>query len=114
MLVYARDNAVAAPTDAQLGAAVVALRMLADETRLCLMWHLSRENHDVGTLARLSGAARPSVSQHLAKLRLAGLVHAERIGRRVVYTVAGGHVRRLVDEALMAADHQVSGLPPHD
>ena len=96
-----------------MDAAVTALRMLADPTRLRLLWLLRDGEHDVGTLAAALGGARPAVSQHLAKLRLAGLVRVRRDGRRAVYTARGGHVRRLVNEALHAAEHQLAGAPDH-
>ena len=55
---------------------------------------------------------RPTVaSQHLSKLRFAGLVEGKRDGRRVVYRLRGAHVRNLLAEALFHADHQVSGEP---
>ncbi|GAA0736843.1 helix-turn-helix transcriptional regulator [Dactylosporangium roseum] len=102
------------PAEAQVEAAVTALRMLADPTRLRLMWHLSVGEHDVATLTAQVGAARPAVSQHLAKLRLAGLVTVRRDGRRSVYRARGGHVRRLVAEVLFAADHHLTGAADHD
>ena len=117
---YARDNAATAgdgqqlPTSAQIDTAVTALRMLADPTRLRLLWLLREGEHDVGSLAAAVGAARPAVSQHLAKLLLAGLVRVRRDGRRALYTARGGHVRRLVTEALHAVDHHVTGTPDHD
>jgi DNA-binding transcriptional ArsR family regulator len=118
---YARDNAATAshmqqglPSAAQIDAAVTALRMLADGTRLRLMWLLCDGEHDVSSLAATVGAARPAVSQHLAKLLLAGLVTTRRDGRRALYTARGGHVRRLVTEILQAADHHLSGEPDHD
>jgi DNA-binding transcriptional ArsR family regulator len=120
VLMYARDNTATAndlqelPTGAQVEVAVTALRMLADPTRLRLMWLLSAGEYDVGSLATALQVARPAVSQHLGKLRLAGLVTVRREGRRALYTARGGHVRRLVAEALHAADHQVSGVPEHD
>ncbi len=116
---YARDNVATAggtqqpPTDAQIEAAVTALRLLADPTRLRLLWLLGTGEHDVGSLAAAVGAARPAVSQHLAKLRLAGLVTMRRDGRRAVYAARGGQVRRLVIEALHAADHHLTGVPDH-
>lgn len=88
--------------------------MLSDGTRLRLMWLLSAGEHDVGSLARSLDVARPSVSQHLAKLRLAGLVHARREGRRVLYRARDAHVRALIAEALFHADHEVSGIPRHE
>lgn len=93
---------------------MTALRMLADPTRLRLLWLLREGEHDVTSLTAMTGAARPAVSQHLGKLLLAGLVAQRRDGRRVLYRARGGHVRRLVTEALHAADHQVSGAPEHD
>ncbi|GAA3455022.1 ArsR/SmtB family transcription factor [Dactylosporangium matsuzakiense] len=102
------------PSAAQVDAAVTALRMLADPTRLRLMWELREGEHDVTTLTAAVGAARPAVSQHLAKLLLAGLVGTRRDGRRVLYRARGGHVRRLVTEVLYAADHQVTSEPEHD
>ncbi|MET9338411.1 metalloregulator ArsR/SmtB family transcription factor [Nonomuraea sp. NPDC003804] len=117
---YARDNESGAtqsqeqPTSAQVEAAVDAFRMLSDATRLRLMWLLSSGDYDVSSLAQALGAARPSVSQHLAKLRLAGLVETRRDGRRVVYRARDAHVRALIHEALFHADHEVSGIPRHD
>ncbi|MGW7457498.1 ArsR/SmtB family transcription factor [Streptomyces sp. NPDC054797] len=100
--------------DDRLDAAASVLALLADRTRLALMERLGRGEADVTTLTESCGAARPSVSQHLAKLRLAGLVTPRKDGRRVVYALSHGHLRRLVDEALNVADHQLGSLPPHD
>ncbi|GAA0916998.1 metalloregulator ArsR/SmtB family transcription factor [Nonomuraea longicatena] len=117
---YARDNESGAtpsqeqPTSAQVAAAIEAFRMLSDATRLRLMWLLSHGEFDVGTLAAEIGVARPSVSQHLAKLRLSGLVETRRDGRRVLYRARDSHVRAVIDEALFHADHEVSGIPRHD
>ncbi|MDH2430609.1 metalloregulator ArsR/SmtB family transcription factor [Sphaerisporangium sp. TRM90804] len=103
---YARDNKSGAtpsqvqPTAAQIGAAAEAFRMLGDATRLRLMWRLSSGEHDVGSLAGALDVARPSVSQHLAKLRLAGLVDTRREGRRMLYRARGPHIGRLLAEAL--------------
>ncbi|WP_433252658.1 ArsR/SmtB family transcription factor [Streptosporangium sp. CA-135522] len=102
------------PTSAQMEAAVEAFRMLSDGTRLRLMWLLSGGEYDVGSLAEAIAVARPSVSQHLAKLRLAGLVQTRRDGRRVLYRARDVHVRSLIKEALFHADHEVSGIPRHD
>ena len=126
---YARDNAAAAndgqqpmpvarwdrlPPDERVEVAVESLRMLADPTRLRLLWLLCGAEFDVTSLAAAVGVARPAVSQHLAKLRLAGLVRTRRDGRRAVYRARGGHVRRMLAEALADAHHLVAGLPDHD
>jgi DNA-binding transcriptional ArsR family regulator len=118
---YARDNVANAndlqqhlPEWPQVAAATDMLRMLADPTRLRLMALLSEGEHDVTALVAAVGMARPAVSQHLGKLRLAGLVSVRREGRRALYRARGGHVRRLVTEVLHAASHRVTGAPEHD
>ena len=50
------------------------LGLLADRTRLALLQRLAQGEADVTTLTRACGAARPAVSQHLGRLRLAGLL----------------------------------------
>jgi hypothetical protein len=50
------------------------------------------------------------VSQHLAKLRLAGLVTVRREGTFAYYAPADAHVRRLLHEALF---HAALGLGDH-
>ncbi|MDT0528629.1 metalloregulator ArsR/SmtB family transcription factor [Micromonospora sp. DSM 115977] len=118
---YARDNDAGAndlqqrlPFDSHVEAATEMLRMLADGTRLRLMWLLVHNEHDVTALVEALGVARPAVSQHLGKLRLAGLVTVRRDGRRALYSARGGHVRRLVTEVMHAASHRVAGIPEHD
>lgn len=117
---YARDNAADAsngrqPPPAELvTAACTALRLLADPTRLRIVDLVSTSDMDVAGLAATIGMARPAISQHLAKLRLAGLVRMRREGRRAIYTARGGHVRRLVDEVFSAAEHHLAQAPEHD
>ncbi|WP_424888982.1 ArsR/SmtB family transcription factor [Streptomyces sp. XH2] len=101
------------PGREQLATAATVFALLADPTRLHLLWLLAKNEADVTALASMSEAPRPAVSQHLAKLRLAGLVEARKDGRRMVYSLRDGHLRRLVVEALSHADHQVTGEPWH-
>lgn len=98
----------------ELDAAARVFGLLSDPTRLHLVWLLSRAESDVSALAESVAAARPAVSQHLAKLRLGGLVESRKEGRRVVYSLPDGHMKRLVVEAISHADHQVTGEPWHD
>ncbi|WP_206797143.1 metalloregulator ArsR/SmtB family transcription factor [Amycolatopsis sp. MtRt-6] len=102
------------PPAAQVEAATNSLRMLADPGRMRMLWLLSGDEYDVASLAEAVGIARPAVSQHLAKLRLTGLVSQRRDGRRVLYKARGGHVRRLLVEVLNAADHHLHDIPDHD
>ncbi|WP_406433221.1 metalloregulator ArsR/SmtB family transcription factor [Streptomyces sp. NBC_00631] len=96
------------PGEEQFALAAEVLALLGDRTRLTLLHALTTGEADVGTLTEVCGAARPAVSQHLARLRLAGLVGTRKEGRRVVYSLRHGHLRRLVEEALKVADHRLS------
>lgn len=100
--------------DRQLEVAASTLSLLADRTRLALLLRLSDGEADVSTLVEAVGVPRPSVSQHLAKLRLAGLVSTRKDGRHVYYSLGHGHLRRLVTEAMSVAEHQIDALPAHD
>ncbi len=98
----------------QVSAAVMAFTLLADPTRVRMLWALREGGLDVATLAEIAGCRPTVASQHLSKLRFGGLVEATRDGRRMVYRLRGAHVRALLAEALFQADHQVSGEPTHD
>ncbi|MEU3778608.1 metalloregulator ArsR/SmtB family transcription factor [Streptomyces sp. NPDC032472] len=84
-------------------AAAELLALLADRTRLALLHTLAAGEADVASLTEAVGAARPAVSQHLARLRMSGLVTARREGRRMVYALTDPHLKRLVAEALDTA-----------
>lgn len=94
--------------------AVMSFALLADPTRVRMLWALREGELDVATLATAAACRPTAASQHLSKLRFAGLVEGTRDGRRVLYRLRGGHVRNLLAEALFHADHQVSGQPVHD
>lgn len=83
-----------------------ALRMLADATRLNILWALMQGETSVACLADLAGTSPTAVSQHLSKLRLAGLVTNRREGTFVYYALADDHIGELVRQALSHADHR--------
>lgn len=76
------------------------LRLLGDQTRIKILWALLHGETSVACLAELVGATPTAVSQHLAKLRLAGLVEGRREGTFVFYSAESEHVRALLAEAL--------------
>ncbi|QCD60864.1 ArsR/SmtB family transcription factor [Streptomyces hawaiiensis] len=75
------------PSPDVLAQAAAALGLLASPARLHIVWTLARGESDVTGLAERVGGALPAVSQHLTKLKLAGLVRSRREGRRQVYYV---------------------------
>lgn len=103
-----------APDQQRLGTATEPFRMLADTTRLHILWLLTRGEADVTALIEQTGATRTAVSQHLAKLRFTGLVDTRKEGRRVIYRIHDGHLTRLILEGINHADHVVTGEPPHE
>jgi DNA-binding transcriptional ArsR family regulator len=103
----------ATPSEVQAQAAAAMFAMLADPTRVKLLWLLGSEELDVTTLAARARTTPAVASQHLAKLRLTGFVLQRVDGRRRLYSANGTHLRALIREALHRADHEVSGVPDH-
>ncbi|MFV2064410.1 MAG: ArsR/SmtB family transcription factor [Chloroflexota bacterium] len=68
---------------------------LADPKRLCVLEILARGERSVGDLSREASCHVPNMSQHLAVLRSAGLVHSRREGSTVFY--------RLTDPRILEA-----------
>jgi DNA-binding transcriptional ArsR family regulator len=73
------------------------LKVIANPTRLEILHRLADGPLEVGRLARIIGATQPNASQHLAVLRSAGLVEAERQGREIRYRLADPDVIRACD-----------------
>lgn len=99
------------PNEEQVHLAAESFRLLADPTRIKVLWALLQGESSVACLAELAGVAPTAVSQHLAKLRLAGLVRGRREGTFVYYSAADDHVKGLLDQALFHADHLDLDLP---
>ena len=92
---------------------VEVFRMLADATRVQVLWALAK-TRVVGQRPRHPiGKPAPSVSQHLAKLRMARLVRTRREGTTIFYSLDNDHVRQLVTDAVFNAEHAGPGFPGH-
>ncbi|MGW1680220.1 ArsR/SmtB family transcription factor [Saccharopolyspora sp. NPDC002376] len=104
------------PTEAQLVAGAATFALLASPPRLHLVWLIAHSSDDVGTLAKRVGISIATVSQHLSKLRLAGVITARRDGRRHLYSVDDPHVLALVDQIFdhIAPDGTLAPDPPPD
>ncbi len=73
------------------------LKVLANARRLEILHRLAGGPIEVGRLAGELGLSQPNVSQHLAVMRAAGVVEAERDGREVRYRLADPDVIRACD-----------------
>jgi DNA-binding transcriptional ArsR family regulator len=92
---------------------VEVFRMLADSTRVQILWALAGREMSVSELAGRVEKAPASVSQHLAKLRMARLVRTRKDGTQVIYRLENDHVRQLVTDAVFNAEHAGPGVPGH-
>ena len=97
----------------QVGLMVEVFRMLADPTRVRVLWALVERELSVNDLAEHVGKPAPSVSQHLGKLRMARLVRTRRDGTTIFYSLENDHVRQLVIDAVFNAEHAGPGVPGH-
>ena len=87
--------------------------MLSDSTRVRVLWALLDGEQSVNELAEAVDKAAATVSQHLAKLRMARLVHARRQANHVFYRISNEHVAQLVEDAIYHAEHSAGGIPEH-
>jgi DNA-binding transcriptional ArsR family regulator len=101
------------PEAVQFELAAEVFRMLADATRVRLLWCLLDGERSVNELAELADKSAPAVSQHLGKLRLARLVTTRRQANHVFYRLENDHVSQLVADAIYHTEHTSGGMPPH-
>jgi DNA-binding transcriptional ArsR family regulator len=78
------------------------LKTLSNPKRLEIIHLLAEGPREVSRLAEELGISQPNVSQHLALMRSAGVVEAERDGREVRY--------RLADPEIIAACETMRGV----
>lgn len=73
------------------------LRGMAHPLRLRMVAALCESDRTVTDLTAMLGVRQSAVSQHLAPLRLLGLVSVDRTGGKATYSLAEPHLRTLVD-----------------
>jgi DNA-binding transcriptional ArsR family regulator len=88
------------PGPEQIAAVSDRLRLIADPVRLTICCALAQGETNPTCLAELAGVPTQGVSQHLAKLRLAGAVRTRRDGQRIWYELADPALRDLVEHLL--------------
>ncbi|MFE5599568.1 DUF5937 family protein [Streptomyces coelicoflavus] len=93
---------VSPPEPVPLETVTLRLEALAHPVRLRLLRTLARGPHTTGELAHAWELSSPEVSRHLAVLRRAGLLTAERHGRYVRYTLTATDVTALGADLLAA------------
>ena len=93
-------TATTPPLSARLLQDAASMFALSATVRLHILWELTHGDRDVGTLAATTGQSIATVSHHLSKLKLAGVVRAHRHGKRMVYVIADPDVVAVVRLAI--------------
>ncbi|TDS81067.1 ArsR/SmtB family transcription factor [Amnibacterium kyonggiense] len=94
--------------------AVEVFALLSDATRVRIVLALRDvEELSVNALAELVDRPASTVSQHLAKMRMARMVTTRQHGQKVFYRLANEHAVQLVTDAIFQAEHAVSTSPRH-
>ena len=70
-------------------------KLLADKTRVRILWALSCEDMCVCDLAVLLNMTKSAISHQLKSLRLANLVKYDKQGKIVYYSLADSHVKNI-------------------
>lgn len=76
------------------------LKLLGDKSRLLILALLREQELCVCEIVEILGMSQPSISQHLRKLKSAGLVNEARRGQWVFYSLCIGENRLYVEKIL--------------
>ena len=74
------------------------LRLISEGTRHAILERLRKEELTVGELVAGLEDEQTNISHHLAVLRKAGLVTAQRRGRRQLYRISDPEILHLLDQ----------------
>lgn len=80
------------------------IRAVDSPLRTRMLVALHERPHYVSELVALVGSSQPLVSQHLKVLKAAGLVHADRRGRQMSYSLAQPMIIDILKLALRIAE----------
>jgi len=72
------------------------LKVLAHPIRLCMVSGLLGKECNVMTMQGCLQLAQPTISQHLALLKKAGIIEGQRKGTEIVYRVCNDKVKALI------------------
>jgi len=85
-------------------------KALSNANRLELLEFLAQGERSVDELATVSGLNVANTSQHLQKLRQAGLIMSRKDGLKVFYRVSGDDAIKVLDAIRTVAEHHVADV----
>jgi DNA-binding transcriptional ArsR family regulator len=99
--------------DDQVDLVVEGFRLLADGTRVRILWALLGRELPVNEIAAEVGRPAATVSRALSRLRWSRMVTTRREGNQVFYSLASDHLGQMVLDAVHNAEHAGPGVPGH-
>lgn len=77
------------------------LKTIAHPVRLCILAMLiMKEESNVTDIQCCLDVPQPTVSQHLSKLKSAGILSSERNGTEIIYKISNYEVKHIVEQFL--------------
>lgn len=77
------------------------LKTIAHPVRLCILAMLIKEQEsNVTDIQCCLDVPQPSISQHLSKLKSAGILTSERNGTEIIYKISNKEVKNIVERIL--------------
>lgn len=76
-------------------------KILSNDVRLCILINLSKsEEKKVADLQECAGVSQSLISQQLAKLRIAKVIQANKIGNEVYYSLKNEEIKNIIDKLI--------------
>ena len=82
-------------------------KVMADPTRLKILYALMRGTCNVSKLVELLGMSQSSISHQLILLKQEGLIRSKKEGRKVFYSLDDDHVKTLFTMGYTHAMHKI-------
>ena len=73
------------------------LKAVAHPTRLCIVKGLIEKESNVTNIQECLGLPQSTVSQHLFKLKAAGIIKGERKGLEISYQIINDDIRKIIN-----------------
>ena len=80
------------------------IKAISHPDRLCIVFGLCRHQCNVGQIQNKLGLSQSGLSQHLAKLKAAGIIRGERNGKQICYHVVDGLAIDVVELVFICLD----------
>ncbi|MDY3118423.1 MAG: metalloregulator ArsR/SmtB family transcription factor [Peptoniphilus sp.] len=82
-------------------------KVMADPTRLKILYALILDTCNVSKLVELLGMSQSSISHQLTLLKEEGLIRSRKEGRKVFYSLDDDHVKTLFSMGYTHAKHKI-------